>query len=59
MGELLDRPAVPRRNLGRMQTVPGQIRNRLVALDRFQHHLALHSAKSRLHVLMVGHPQHR
>src|SRR5690348_1674842 len=41
-GELLDRLALPRRYLGRMQTVPGrQLGYRLVALDRLQRHLGL------------------
>src|SRR5215217_8462047 len=42
LGELLDRLALPRRNLGWMQAVPGrQLCYRLVALDRFQRHLGL------------------
>src|ERR1044071_6735843 len=41
-GKLRDRLALPGRNLGRMQAVPGcQFRHCLVALDRFQRHLGL------------------
>src|SRR3954467_5669287 len=41
-GELLDSLALPRRNLRRMQAVPGRkLDHRLVALDRFQRHLGL------------------
>src|SRR5271169_477827 len=40
LGELLDRLALPGRNLGRMQFVLGpQLRNRLMALDRLKRHL--------------------
>src|SRR5271169_5029956 len=40
LGELLDRLALPGRNLGRVQFVLGrQLRDRLVALDRFKRHL--------------------
>src|SRR5271154_6081461 len=40
LGELLHRLALPRRNLGRMQLVPGrQLCNRLVALDRLKRNL--------------------
>jgi hypothetical protein len=42
LGELLDRLAIPGRNLGRMQLVLGrQLRNRLVALDRLKRNLGL------------------
>src|SRR5271169_1600247 len=40
LGELLDRLALPGRNLGRVQFVLGrQLRNRLMALDRLKRHL--------------------
>src|SRR6202034_1582980 len=40
LGELLDRLALPGRNLRRVQFVLGrQLRNRLVALDRLKRHL--------------------
>ena len=40
--KLCDCPALPRRNLGWVQTVPGgQPRNRFVALDRFQRDLGI------------------
>ena len=60
LGELLDRLALPGRNLGRVQFVLGrQLRNRLMALDRLKRTLALNSAENRLRVLMVVRPVHR
>ena len=58
-GELLDRLALPRRNLSRMQAVPGrQLRNRLVALDRFQWpapgFIDTRLSESRLHLELHG-----